>query len=178
MRTASVLVPRSTSQESNGLRIAPAAFWMNFSHSMSSSRVAITMPPMLSLCPLRYFVVLWTTMSAPSSMGRCRHGLAKVLSTTSRALPRCAMAAACAMSVRRSTGLVGVSMNTSRVSGRMACSMSSGRDVSTYENVRANFVRTLSNRRNVPPYVLSVTTTWSPAFSMLVMAPMAAMPDA
>ena len=35
MRTASVFVPRSTSHESNGLRIAPAAFWMNSSHSMS-----------------------------------------------------------------------------------------------------------------------------------------------
>ena len=40
IRSASVLVPRSTSHESNGLRIAPAAFWMNFSHSMSSSRDA------------------------------------------------------------------------------------------------------------------------------------------
>ena len=37
MRSASVFVPRSTSHESNGLRIAPAAFWMNFSHSISSS---------------------------------------------------------------------------------------------------------------------------------------------
>ena len=38
---ASVLVPRSTSHESNGLRMAPAAFCTNFSHSMSSSRTAI-----------------------------------------------------------------------------------------------------------------------------------------
>ncbi len=29
MRSVSVFVPRSTSHESNGLRIAPAAFWMN-----------------------------------------------------------------------------------------------------------------------------------------------------
>ena len=35
IRSGSVLVPRSTSHESNGLRIAPAAFWMNCSHSMS-----------------------------------------------------------------------------------------------------------------------------------------------
>ena len=85
MRSVSVLVPRSTSHESNGLRIAPAAFWMNFSHSTSSSRVAITTPPMLSLWPFRYFVVLCMTRSAPSSIGRCTAGLAKVLSTTSRA---------------------------------------------------------------------------------------------
>ena len=84
MRSASVLVPRSTSQESNGLRIAPAAFWTNCSHSMSSSRAATTTPPMLSLWPFRYFVVLCTTRSAPSSIGRWRHGLANVLSTTSR----------------------------------------------------------------------------------------------
>ena len=58
IRSASVLVPRSTSHESNGPRIAPSAFWMNCSHSMSSSRTAMTTPPTLSLWPLRYFVVL------------------------------------------------------------------------------------------------------------------------
>ena len=67
-----------------GSRIAPSAFWMNFSHSMSSSRTAMTMPPTLSLWPFRYFVVLWTTRSAPNSIGRCMYGLANVLSTTSR----------------------------------------------------------------------------------------------
>ena len=35
------------------------------------------------------------------------------------------------MSVRRMTGFVGVSMNTIRVSGRMACSTSASDDVST-----------------------------------------------
>src|SRR5262249_365978 len=51
IRTVSVFVPRSTSHESNGLRIAPAAFWMKRSHATSSSRVAITTPPTLSLWP-------------------------------------------------------------------------------------------------------------------------------
>ena len=37
---------------------------------------------------------------------------------------------------------------------------------------------TLSNSRNVPPYVLSETTTWSPDLSSVAMAPMAAMPEA
>src|SRR5215470_5419925 len=61
MRSGSVFVPRSTSHESNGLRIAPSAFCTNFSHSMSSSRTAMTMPPTLSLWPLRYLVVLGLT---------------------------------------------------------------------------------------------------------------------
>ena len=43
----------------------------------------------------------------------------------------CASADAAARSVRRMTGLVGVSMNTIRVSGRIACSTSSSDDVST-----------------------------------------------
>ena len=58
MRSGSVLVPRSTSHESNGLRIAPSAFCTNLSHSMSSSRDATTTPPTLSLWPFRYLVVL------------------------------------------------------------------------------------------------------------------------
>ena len=39
----------------------------------------------LNAATLVLFVVLWTTRSAPISMGRCRHGLAKVLSTTRNA---------------------------------------------------------------------------------------------
>ena len=41
-----------------------------------------TTPPTLSLWPFRNFVVLWTTRSAPKSIGRCTYGLANVLSTT------------------------------------------------------------------------------------------------
>ena len=100
IRSASVLVPRRTSHASNGPRIAPAAFCTNFSHSMSSSRVATTTPPTLSLWPLRYFVVLCMTRSAPNSIGRWTYGLAKVLSTTSRRSWRCARSAAAARSVR------------------------------------------------------------------------------
>ena len=125
IRSASVFVPRRTSHASNGPRIAPAAFCTNFSHSMSSSRVATTTPPTLSLWPLRYFVVLCMTRSAPNSIGRWTYGLAKVLSTTSRRPWRCASSAAAARSVRRITGLVGVSTNSMRVAGVIACSTSS-----------------------------------------------------
>ena len=176
--SASVFVPRRTSHASNGPRIAPSAFCTNFSHSMSSSRVATTTPPTLSLWPLRYFVVLCTTRSAPNSIGRWMYGLAKVLSTTSRRSWRCASAAAAARSVRRMTGLVGVSTNSMRVAEVIACSTSSRFAVSTYEKEMAARVSTLSKSRNVPPYVLSETMTWSPALSIVAIAPIAAMPDA
>ena len=86
---------------------------------------------MLSLWPLRYFVVLCTTRSAPKAMGCWMTGLAKVLSTASRAWCACAMAAAFARSVRRITGLVGVSTKRSFVFGRIARSIASGCEVST-----------------------------------------------
>lgn len=56
-------------------------FWMNFSASNTSCRFVTTAPPMSWLCPLRYFVVLCTTMSAPYSSGRRNTGVAKVEST-------------------------------------------------------------------------------------------------
>ena len=120
IRIGSVLVPRSTSHESNGPRIAPSAFCTNVSHSMSSSRVATTTPPTLSLWPFRYFVVLCITRSAPNSIGRWRYGLANVLSTTSGRSWRLASSLAAARSVRRMIGLVGVSTNSIRVADVIA----------------------------------------------------------
>jgi hypothetical protein len=61
-----------------------------------------------------YFVVECTTRSAPSAIGCCQTGLRKVLSTaTSAPAPRAAAATA-AMSVMRNSGLLGVSIHTSR----------------------------------------------------------------
>ena len=48
-RTGSVLIPRSTSQESKGERMAPAAFWINCRRSASPFRARTTIPPTLSL---------------------------------------------------------------------------------------------------------------------------------
>ena len=62
---------------------------------------------MTSECPPRYFVVEWTTMSAPSSSGCCRYGVAKVLSTTTSAPTACAASAAAAMSITFRSGFVG-----------------------------------------------------------------------
>ena len=60
----------------------------------SSGRSCATKPPITSEWPPRYFVVEWTTRSAPSSSGCCRYGVANVLSTTSSAPTACAASAA------------------------------------------------------------------------------------
>ena len=68
-----------------------------------------------------YFVVECTTTSAPSASGCCRYGEAKVLSTTSSAPASWASSAIAAMSAMPSSGLVGVSTQTTfvrRAAGR------------------------------------------------------------
>ncbi len=62
-------------------------------------------------------------MSAPSSSGRWRYGVANVLSTTTIAPTSCAASAAARMSTMFSNGFVGVSSQTSRVFSVM-CSRS------------------------------------------------------
>ena len=59
-----------------------------------------------------YLVVECTTMSAPSSSGCCRYGLANVLSTTSSPSTACAASAIARMSSTFSSGFVGVSIQT------------------------------------------------------------------
>ena len=54
-------------------------------------------------------------MSAPSSSGRWRYGLANVLSTTTIAPTACAASAAALMSITFRSGFVGVSSQTIRV---------------------------------------------------------------
>ena len=85
IRTPSVLMPRSTSQASNGPATAPIAFWWNASSRPRSASATTSAPPTTSECPPRYFVVECTTTSAPSASGCCRYGEANVLSTTSSA---------------------------------------------------------------------------------------------
>ena len=73
-----------------------------------------TNPPTTSEWPPRYFVVECTTTSAPSASGCWRYGVANVLSTTTRAPRARARLATAAMSTIVSSGLVGVSIQTSR----------------------------------------------------------------
>ena len=94
----------------------------------------MTMPPTTSAWPLMNFVTEWSTTSAPRSRGFWRQGLAKVLSTTSKAPQAWAISAAAAMSVTCMAGLEGDSMYTMRVLGRMAAFRLPRSVVSTYED--------------------------------------------
>ena len=71
-----------SSQESNGDGTAPAAFCRNATSSRISLSLSTTAPPTTSEWPPMYFVVEYTTTSAPSDNGCCNTGDAKVLSTT------------------------------------------------------------------------------------------------
>ena len=159
MRTASVFTPRSTSHESNGERIAPTAFCKKPICSAISSEFDTTTPPTESECPFRNFVVECTTISAPSSMGRCRYGEQNVLSTTTSTSDSCAMSAHAAISVIVIIGFVGVSRKTMRVDGRMARRTSSAIDVSTYVKSTPNFSTTRLKSRYEPPYMFSPAMT-------------------
>ena len=71
-------------------------------HTRRSRRAAsrvVTTPASTSECPARYFVALCQARSAPRSSGRCRSGVANVLSQHRSAPPACASLAAPAMSV-------------------------------------------------------------------------------
>src|SRR5206468_551415 len=98
-RASCVLSPRRTSQQSNGPGTAPSDFCRNCSRSATVGSLVAANPPTTSECPPRYFVVECTTMSAPSSSGRWRYGVAKVLSTTTIAPAACAASAAARMSI-------------------------------------------------------------------------------
>ncbi len=87
-------------------------------------------------------------MSAPSASGRCSIGEAKVLSTTTSAPRRWAISATAAMSTILSSGLVGVSTQTSFVFGVNAASNAARSVMSTKLNPSpALRRRTRSNRR-------------------------------
>ena len=85
----------------------------------------------MSLWPLRYLVVEWKTMSAPSLNGCWKKGDAKVLSTMSRAPALRATAEAAWRSVSRIRGFVGVSTTMARVAGVIASATRCGSRVST-----------------------------------------------
>ena len=77
-----------------------------------------------------YLVVEWTTMSAPRASGFWKYGEAKVLSTATTAPRSCAISESSAMSESVSIGLVGVSIQSSFVSGLSAFSTEAGSVVS------------------------------------------------
>ena len=89
--------------------------------------------------------------------------MAKVLSTTSSAPASCASEAMASMSPMLSSGLVGVSTHTSRVSPGRSAARTASRSLAGAGSCRSpQAVATLSKSRNVPPYASSGSSTWSP----------------
>src|SRR5215207_1034645 len=144
-RSARVRSPRWTRKQSSGPGTAPTEFWTKRIRSCSSASRAIAAPPTTSEWPPRYLVVEWTTAVAPSSSGRWTIGVAKVLSTTTVAPPAASTTAE--MSITLSSGLVGVSTHTMRVSGRIAARTASTSRSSTRSYSSPNRVRILSTSR-------------------------------
>ena len=122
MRRCSVRSPRWTRKQSNGPGTAPTAFCTKRSRSSQPSSRVTTTPPTVSEWPPRYFVVECTAKSAPSASGCWLAGVAKVLSTATSGCADAARATATtpSTSMTSSVGFVGVSTQTSRVSGRIA----------------------------------------------------------
>ena len=109
-RASSARAARASSRTGPARRRATSAGSSRRSATVGS--LVATKPPITSEWPPRYFVVEWTTTSAPSASGCCRYGEAKVLSTTTSAPAACAASAAARMSTTFSSGLVGVSSQT------------------------------------------------------------------
>ena len=127
-RRSSVLIPRISSQASNGPRVAP--IWARAPAECGSTASLVpataSAPATTSECPLRYFVAECTTMSAPCAIGRVRIGVETVESTQSSAPAACAISETAAMSVIVHSGLLGVSIQTMPVlpgwtASRTAC---------------------------------------------------------
>ncbi len=151
------------SHESNGPDTAPMAFWWKVIRSARSRSRTTIAPPTTSEWPPQYFVVECTTTSAPRVSGCWRYGDAKVLSTTSSAPASWATAASASMSPMLSSGLVGVSTQTTLVSpGRIAARTASTSETGAGVCARPRGSSTLAKSRYVPPYASSGITTWSP----------------
>ena len=132
------------------LSVSSAAQLTKHSLQKAAER-AITAPPTTSLWPLMYLVVECSEKSAPSASGCCQAGDRKVLSTTVRAPLRRAAAVIAAMSVMRSSGLLGVSIHTSCVGLAMAAASARSSANFTKSTCSSPRRRQASNRRYVPP---------------------------
>ena len=126
MRTSSVLRPRKARKLSNGPATAPIEFCRCPMRPASASSSTTATPPTMSECPLMNLVAECTTMSQPNSSGRCRYGVANVLSTTTSAPLRFALDTTASTSTSLSNGFVGVSIQTIAVSSRIAASAAAG----------------------------------------------------
>ncbi len=93
--------------------------WSERRHSDTAfSSRATTTPPIASQWPERYLVVECITRSTPSASGRCRNGVAHVLSHAVNTCDDLASATMPCRSVIAMVGFEGVSNHKSRVVGR------------------------------------------------------------
>ena len=146
-RACSVRRPRRVMKLSNGAPVSPRQFAHHASCSCSALVRATTAPPTTSLWPFRYLVVECTTRSAPKASGCCQPGDRKVLSTTTSAPQAWARALTAAMSVMRSSGLLGVSIHTSAAGCDRAAASAASSPKSTNSTCRSPRRRHASNRR-------------------------------
>jgi hypothetical protein len=176
MRTDRVSRPLSITQALKGDRVGPAVR-KNLNTSSINALPPHTAPPSTRPWPSRYLVAEWITRSAPIFSGRCRAGVQKQLSTTSKAPPPCATCANAAMSNTSVSGFEGVSMNTSLVFGRIAARKPSSAPWSTKLVSMPKRGRMAPNNCWVAPKMLREATICSPAFiKAITVARIAAMP--
>ena len=143
----------------------PAARKTGLNTSSISCWLAHSAPAMTRPCPSRNLVPECTTISAPSCKGRCSTGVAKQLSTASKAPAPWARSASAAMSHRSVSGLVGVSANSRRVLGRMAACQAARSVCGTNVVCTPKRAMSVPMSRMVEPNMDCEQTTWSPALS-------------
>jgi len=173
---ARVLTPLRVSHESNGDGTAPIDFCTSCIFLNNSELFRITAPPIISECPLIYFVVLWTTISAPeeavsgntATKKYCPRQLLHSLYVSSDIDP---------ISKIFSVGFVGV---LSIPFCGWQKSLLNKVEVSKISECKCNFVwfNISFINRYVPPYISSGTITWSPGWSSDKIACSAASPEA
>ncbi len=139
MRKLKVSMPLSTTQALKGDKLMPALRITGTKVFFTKASEAHKAPATTRPWPSRYLVPECTTTSAPKSMGRCKAGVQKQLSTANTAPAARATSANAAMSHTSVNGLVGVSANNSRVLGctasRQACTSVCGTKVVATPNL-------------------------------------------
>ena len=148
------------------------------SHSGESSRV-VRVPAITSECPFRYLVAACITMSAPSSSGRDRTGVATVESTATKASAACAISQVVAISVIDHSGFAGVSIQTSRVRPGCIDRRTASESVMSMNSTRSpHWVANVISQLRSDQYMTFGASTWSPGASAWNTAVAAAIPDA
>ena len=165
MRRSRVSRPLSTTQALNGASDMPPLLSTGKNFSVTMAWLAHRAPAITRPWPSRYLVPECMMMSAPNSTGRCRAGVAKQLSSASRAPALWAISASAWMSHTSVRGLVGVSANSSRVLLRIAACQAAVSVCDTKVDSTPKRARSVPMSRMVEPNIEREHTMWSPALS-------------